>query len=301
MNLKTLSPAARGTLYVLAGAVCISFAPLFVRLDDVGPTAVAFYRLLWGGAALTAVAVLRRDRLLPSKFLFAIMALAGFFFTCDLACWHQAIIYIGPGLATILGNFQVFILAVIGVIFLKEDMGPRLWISIVMAFVGLWLLVDVNLADMPGEVAAGLVLGLCTAFFYSAYILTLRRSQSLTDRLPAVSNMAIISFAGMIFSAILSSIQGQSLIVPSVRSNLLLMLYGFGCQGFGWLLLSKGLPHLPASRAGLLMLMQPSLSFVWDVVFCGRPTSVSGYMGAVIALLAISSGALGKAGVRRKE
>ena len=298
MNFATLSPSAKGTLYVLAGAICISFSPLFVRLDDVGPTAVAFYRLLWGGVALLAAALVRRDRLMPSKSLFVVMAMAAFFFTCDLACWHQSIVYIGPGLATIVTNFQVFILAIIGVIFLKEPMGPRLLISIIMAFVGLWLLVDVNFADMPGHVAAGLVLGLGTASFYSAYILTLRRSQSLTDRLPAVSNMALISFLGMIFAAILSGIQGQSLVVPSLRSNLLLMLYGFGCQGFGWLLLSKGLPHLPASRAGLLMLVQPALSFVWYVTFCGRPTSLTGYMGAVIALLAISSGVLEKKGKR---
>ncbi len=298
MNFATLSPSAKGTLYVLAGAICISFSPLFVRLDDVGPTAVAFYRLLWGGVALLAAALARRDRLMPSKSLFAVMAMAAFFFTCDLACWHQSIVYIGPGLATIITNFQVFILAIIGVIFLKEPMGPRLLISIIMAFAGLWLLVDVNFDDMPGHVAAGLVLGLGTASFYSAYILTLRRSQSLTDRLPAVSNMALISFLGMIFAAILSGIQGQSLVVPSLRSNLLLMLYGFGCQGFGWLLLSKGLPHLPASRAGLLMLVQPALSFVWDVVFCGRPTSLTGYIGAVIALVAISSGVLEKKGKR---
>ena len=298
MNFATLSPSAKGTLYVLAGAVCISFSPLFVRLDDVGPTAVAFYRLLWGGVALLAAALIRRDRLLPSKSLFAVMAMAALFFTCDLACWHQSIVYIGPGLATIVTNFQVFILAIIGVIFLKEPMGPRLLISIIMAFVGLWLLVDVDFAHMPGHVAAGLVLGLGTASFYSAYILTLRRSQSLTDRLPAVSNMALISFLGMIFAAILSGLQGQSLVVPSLRSNLLLMLYGFGCQGFGWLLLSKGLPHLPASRAGLLMLVQPALSFVWDVTFCGRPTSFTGYVGAVIALLAISSGVLEKRGKR---
>lgn len=160
----------------------------------------------------------------------------------------------------------------IGVLFLKERISPRLVISIIMAFVGLWLLVDVGINEMPREVALGLLLGLCTASFHSGYILTLRRSQSLTDRLPAVSNMAPISLLGMTFSGILSTVQGQSLIVPPLRSNLLLMVYGFGCQGFGWLLLSKGLPHPPASRAGLLMLLQPLLSFVWDVVFCGRPT-----------------------------
>jgi drug/metabolite transporter (DMT)-like permease len=300
MKPPMLSPTAAGAAFVLAGAVCISFSPLFVRLDDVGPTTVAFYRLLWGGASLALAAALRKDRLLPSKSLFPLMAAAALFFTCDLACWHQSIYFIGPGLATIITNFQVFILAAVGIVFFREPMTPRLGVAIIMAFAGIWLLVDTDVSDMSGEVAAGLFLGLCTASFYSAYILTLRRSQSLTERLPAVSNMAIISLLGMVFSAVLAVIQGQSLIAPSLRSNLLLMVYGVGCQGFGWLLLSKGLPQLPASRAGLLMLLQPALAFLWDILFCNRPTSASGYAGAVIALLAISCGALGKT-ARRKN
>ncbi len=292
MNAHSLSPQAKGAFFVLGGAICISFAPLFVRMEDVGPTAVAFHRLLWGGLALLGIALVRRDRLMPSRSLFLLMILAAAFFAADLACWHQSILYIGPGLATIVTNFQVFFLALIGVIFLKERPGPRLLLSIPLAFIGLWMLLEVDLAQMPPEVAAGLFLGLCTAAFYTGYILSLRRSQSLTERLPAVANMAVISLLAMLFSGILSLAQGQSLAVPSLKSNLLLILYGIGCQALGWFLLSKGLPRLPASRAGLLMLIQPTLSFIWDVLFCGRPTGLMGYAGAALALLAISMGVL---------
>lgn len=301
MNLNALSKSAKGTLFVLTGAVCISFSPLFVRLDDVGPTAVAFYRLLWGAVALLAVALLRHDRIVPSRSLFILMTVAAAFFTGDLACWHQAIHYIGPGLATILTNFQVFFLAIIGIIFMGERVSLRLIASILLAFAGLWMLLEVDLSHMPPKVAAGLLLGLCTATLYTGYILILRQSQSLSDRLPAVSNMAVISILGMLFSGILAAIQGQSLVVPSMKSNLLLMLYGFGCQGFGWYLLSRGLPHLPASRAGLLMLVQPTLSFVWDVVLCGRPTGLMGYIGAGLALFAISLGVLNTPAPRKQQ
>lgn len=294
MNASALSPSAKGALYVLGGAICISFSPLFVRLDDVGPTAVAFYRLFWGCIALFLVAFVRRERLMPSRPLLGLMVLAAAFFTSDLACWHQSILYIGPGLATIVTNFQVFFLAIIGVLFLGERMGPRLAVSIPLAFIGLALLLEINLTQVPPHVLAGLVLGLCTASFYTGYILTLRRSQSLEGRLPAVANMAVISLFGVFFSALLCFVQGQSLIVPSLKSNLLLMAYGFGCQAFGWFLLSKGLPHLPASRAGLLMLIQPTLSFAWDVLFCGRPTGIVGYIGAILALLAIALGVTDK-------
>lgn len=290
MDARSLSPAARGTLYVLSGAVCISVSPLFMRFVDVGPTAVAFHRLFWGGAALLLVALARSDRILPGKSVLIVMALAAAFFTGDLACWHRSILLIGPGLATILGNFQVFFLALIGALFLKEPVGARLALSIPMAFAGLWLLVGVKLGGMPPEVVAGILLGLCTAAFYTGYILALRQSQSQADRLPAVSNMAVISLLGALFSGLLAFAHGESLAIPDLRNALLLILYGAGCHGFGWLLLSKGLPHLPASRAGLLMLLQPTLSFIWDVLLLGRPTSVSGYCGAALALFAISLG-----------
>lgn len=292
MTFQALSPAARGSAFVVAGATCISFAPLFVRVVESGPTPVAFYRLLFGGVALLVLALARRERIVPGKSMFGLMLLAAAFFTSDLACWHQSILYIGPGLATIITNFQVFFLAVIGVLFLKERMGLKLALSIPTAFAGLWLLLDVDLDSMPAEVAAGLALGLLTAAFYTGYIITLRRSQSLGDKLPPIANMAVISLLAMALSGGLSLIQGQSLALTSLRDVGLLALYGLGCQALGWYFLSRGLPLLPASRAGLLMLTQPTLSFIWDVAFLGRPTSFSGYAGACLALFAIAVGVL---------
>lgn len=300
MKMSGLSPAMRGSLYVVGGSICISFSPLFVRFVEAGPTTVAFYRLFWGCVALFLVALYRHERLMPSRRMLAIIVLAAAFFTGDLACWHQSIHYIGPGLATIVTNFQVFFLAIIGVLFFKERMGLRLALAIPLAFAGLAMLLEINLGNMPDHVVTGLLLGLSTAVFYTGYILTLRRSQSLDDRLPAVANMAVVSMFGAIFSAGLAVAQGQSLVVQGLQNNVLLLVYGFGCQAFGWYWLSKGLPLLPASRAGLLMLIQPTLSFVWDVLICGRPTGIVGYIGAVVALLAIALGVTDN-GARKAE
>lgn len=300
MNFRSLSPSAKGSLYVVSGAVCISFSPLFVRFVDVGPTAVAFYRLLWGCIPLFLIALSRHERILPSRRMTGLIILAAAFFTGDLACWHQSIHYIGPGLATIVTNFQVFFLAIIGALFLKERIGPRLLVSIPLAVTGLVMLLEVDMSNMPEHVTTGLILGLCTASFYTGYILTLRRSQSLHDSLPAVPNMAVISLFGAALSGLLAFEQGQSLAVHGMHDNALLLIYGFGCQAFGWVLLSKGLPLLPASRAGLLMLAQPTLSFIWDVLFCGRPTGLTGYVGAAIALFAIALGVTDKGEKRNK-
>lgn len=282
-------------MYVLAGAVCISVSPLFVKLDDTGPSAVAFYRLFWGGLALLLVALARRERILPGRTTLLVCILpAAVFFCGDLVTWHWSILHVGPGLATILSNFQVFFLALFGVVFLREPLGWRLGTAIPLALFGLLLLLDADPRHLPPGMGAGLACGLISALFYTGYILCLRRSQSAAQegRLPAIANMGVISLVSAVFVAAVALADGETLLVTSARSNLLLLTYGIGCQGLGWLLLSKGLPLLPAARAGLIMLAQPSLSFVWDVVFFNRPTSAWGYCGAVGALLAICLGAL---------
>ena len=54
--------------------------------------------------------------------------------------------------------------------------------------------------------------------------------------------------------------------------------------------LSAGVTRIPASRAGLILLLQPSLSFVWDVILFGRPTDLTQALGAALAVTAIYLG-----------
>jgi len=51
--------------------------------------------------------------------------LIAIFFAFDIWFWHQSIAYIGPGLSTLLANFQVFMLTAIGVLWLRERVGWR--------------------------------------------------------------------------------------------------------------------------------------------------------------------------------
>ena len=50
--------ATRPILALTAGAVCISFAPIFVKLiepGEMGPTAIAFWRCLFGAIVLAVI------------------------------------------------------------------------------------------------------------------------------------------------------------------------------------------------------------------------------------------------------
>lgn len=294
MKFASLPPETRGTIFLCAGAMCISFSPLFVKFVEAGPLTAAFYRMFWGGLVLTALAVIKGQRITPYRALLPAMFLGALFFSGDLACWHISILYLGPGLATILSNFQVFFLAIIGALFLKEHLSPRLKIAIPLAIAGLLLVLEMDPRKLPPNISYGIVVGIASGALYSGYLLCLRHSQLKAERLPALANMGVISLFTAVILVGMSLAAGESLIITDTRSNLLLLLYGAGCQGLGWYLISSGLPLVPASRAGLLILIQPALSFVWDIVLLGRPTGSIGYFGAMLALAAICLGSLNK-------
>lgn len=272
---------------VFAGAFCISFAALFVQGSAMDSTVIAFYRLLFGGVALLLVAIARRERIMPSPAMLKMTLLAAFFFSGDLAVWHLCIVYLGPGIATILGNFQVFFLALVGVAFLGERLSARQIIAMPLAITGLVMLLEVNPLALPPGVAKGLFFGLATAFFYCGYTLSVRKSQMGPEHLPAIANMAVISILSAILLGGMSLMQGASFAIPDMRSALYLAGLGIFCQGAGWVLLSMGLPHLPPSRAGLIMLTQPALAFIWDILLCGKETGIIGFSGAITAIFAI--------------
>jgi len=58
----------------------------------------------------------------------------------------------------------------------------------------------------------------------------------------------------------------------------------------GWILISTALPRVQVSVAGLIILLQPSLAFIWDILFFARPTGALEVMGAGLALTAIYLG-----------
>lgn len=280
----------RATLEVSAGAILISFAPVWVKLAPVGPTVSGFYRMLFAGLALVLLAFARGDRFRASRGTIGFVVAAGGMFALDIIFWHRSVIYVGPGLSTILGNFQVFALAAYGVLVLREPAHWRLLVAIPLAVTGLVLLVGIDWRALPAAYRLGVVFGLLTAVVYATYLLMLRRSQAMPGRLAPVPNLAVICLVSTGLLAASAWLEGESLAVPTPAGWGILLVYALSAQVAGWILISRGLPGVAASRAGLLLLLQPALAFVWDVVLFARPTDVADLLGAGMALGAIYLG-----------
>ncbi len=279
-----------GILQLTAGATMISFSAVFVKLAHVEPTMAGFYRMLFGGLILLAIVWFRGERLYYGLQNLLMVLLCSLFFALDLTFWHRSIHYVGPGLSTLLANFQVFFLAAFGIITLGEKPRLNLLISIPLAMVGLYLIVGLNWGDLETEYKTGIVFGLITALFYSAYILTLRKTQSISANKRTFSTIALISLLTSFIMGLEALVQKEHFRVPDLQSWWALLGYGFIAQVLGWVLIARGLLKTEASRVGLILLLQPTLAFVWDILFFKRPTGPVEILGALLALFAIYLG-----------
>ena len=290
MSASADSQQSSATLRLAAGAAMISLAPVFVRIVDVPPTTSAFYRTFFGGLILVAWIIVTPRRRLPSGKTLAWLALAGIAFAADLWAWHRSIWYVGPGLATLLANFQVFVLGLAGVWLFGETAGWRLWLAIPMSLVGLALIIGFEWSGLSETYRWGIAFGLLTAVFYSSYILALRGSRHTGTPVSPAAGMAVASLVSAIALAGAATAGGESLAIPSAADAGLLAAYALVAQVLGWILISGSLNQVPASRVGVILLLQPTLAFVWDVLFFGREFGFRELLGATLALTAIYIG-----------
>ncbi len=281
---------ANPTLRLFIGAALISLSPVWVRLVDVAPSTSGFYRVLIGGTALVIYLLATRRRLHLSKRAWWLLIVAAVFLALDLWFWHRSINYIGPGLSTLLANFQVFFMMIAGIVLLRQTPRPAQIIAVPLALLGLALIVGFDWATLPENYKLGVVLGLLTAMAYAAYLLTLRLiRETSTFRVPT-REMAVVSIMCAVILAVSVVAEGESLAIPSYADLGWLIAYGVLSHCLGWLFIASSLSEVSAVETGIALLLQPTLSFVWDVLFFSRPMTAIELVGASIALFAIYLG-----------
>ena len=277
-------------LRLFVGAVLISLSPVWVKLVSVPPTTSGFYRVSIGSVTLIILMIVARRGLQFSRRVWVMLVFAGVFFSLDLFFWHRSIIYIGPGLATLLANFQVFIMMIAGLLLLKQRPTGIQLVAVPLALVGLAMIVGLDWRSLPDDYRLGVIFGLLTALAYASYMLTLRSARlNASEPLP-LCEVAVVSVLCTVLLAASAAAEGVSLAVPDVRDLGWLICYGVLSHSIGWLFLANALPHVSTTEAGLALLLQPTLSFVWDIAFFGRPMQPVEIAGAGLALGAIYLG-----------
>jgi len=293
-------------LYLIVGTLIISFAPIFARLvqmqgesfSAMDPTAAAFYRAIIGGIFLSLILLIQRKPIFKiDKKVLLFLLIGAFFFSIDMTAWYRSIVLVGPGLATLLASFQVFVLTIIGFLFLKEHPTFIQWLSIPIALCGLALIVGLDWGQIDSSYKLGILLGLLTAVCYAAYVLSLRGANKRELELKETDNdpirlIAIVSLMTAVILFLFTVGFKESFAVQRPINWLWLLLTGVFCQAIAWVFISLSLPHVRAAHVGMIILLQPIFAFVWDILFFDRGITKMELIGAVITVVAIYFGSV---------
>ncbi len=258
-------------LIALAGAVAISFSPVFYVYSDTNPSTGAFFRMLYALPALALLAYLvRKSDTRSSRTRWTAFG-AGLILAPDMLSYHSSMIFIGIGIATLIGNSQVIIVTLASWKLFGEKPNQAILVSLPIVIIGLALISGIADTDPYGEDPVnGVVFGTMAAFFYSSFLILFRYSNR---ELAPSSSVQLDATAGAALGLLvlgllpLSSVAIEPLeLQPTWPGHGWLIVLAMLCQVAGWLAIAHALPRLPAAHTSFAVLLQPVLTLVWGYV-----------------------------------
>jgi drug/metabolite transporter (DMT)-like permease len=261
--------------------VAIGFAPIFVRLSEVGPSATAFWRITLALPALLLWAGLEKRGSAGSKNGWPLLAAAGLFFAADLAIWHWSIKFTLVANATLEANLASVFVTLFAWWFFGQKASRWFLAAMALSIFGTGLLVTKN-AQVSHESLFGDALGVSTAIFYAGYLLTVKVAR---DRGHATSRIMAVS--GVVTALVLLPVayfSGEKLLPVSAHGWLNLVALALISHLGGQSLIAYALAGLPAQFASVALLVQPATAAVAAWLILGESLGPLQMLGGLILL-----------------
>ncbi len=279
--------AERPVMAGVLGAMSIAFSGILVRLADVEPATAAIFRCAYALPALGIIALLERRRYGPRPAAQMRLAmLAGVFLALDLVIWHHTIGLVGAGLATVLGNTQVVIVASLAWLVLGERPPRRTLLALPVVLGGVVLISGaVGTGAYGSNPGLGVVLGLVVGLVYAVFLLVLRRGNA--DLRRPAGPLFDATLIGALASLLIGLPLGEVNLVPTWPAHAWLLVLALSSQVVGWLIISVSLPRLPAALTSVILTLQPVGSVMLAMLLLGESPSAVQLLGAGTILVGL--------------
>jgi drug/metabolite transporter (DMT)-like permease len=288
---------------LLAGAAGIAFAPIFVRLSELPPTATAFHRLFLALPALWLWKLVEDRRALarrpaepapPPAGNAMLLVTAGLFFAGDLALWHWSIRFTSVANATLLANFAPIFVTLASYLLFSERFSRQFLFGMALAIAGAGILMGESLG-FGMEHVLGDALGLTTAVFYAGYILSVAKLRR------TASTATIMAWSGLVSCAALLTVTlllRETLLPVTPEGWAVLLGLALLSHAGGQSLIAFALARLPAALSSVSLLLQPAIAAVLAWAILAEPLGPWQMSGALVILGGIYLARRGSGSVR---
>jgi drug/metabolite transporter (DMT)-like permease len=280
--MDTLSERRKAILYLVLAAILWSTSGLFIKILDWQPVSILAGRSLF--ASIVFLIYLRRLPLRPS--LLQVLTAGAFILTQFLFITSTKLTTAAN--AIFLQYTAPIYVVILGLWFLRERPSRTDYLSMLVIFAGLTLFFGDKLST---DGFYGNLLAILSGVTSAVMMVSFRAQK---DGNPAESNLiAFIFTATLGFPFILKE-------TWTVNGWLILAFLGIFQIGFAFIFFTKGIRHIPALEANLIVTLEPVLNPIWVFLFYGESMGGFALIGGLVVLGGVILSAAGSARAARE-
>ena len=273
----------RHYVFAITAPVFWSLAGVVVKsLEQATEWQINFYRCLSLALFVAAVTLIRyrRSTLTVLRMGGLKTLMSGALLSGAMLCNVVALKYTTVAVAVFVMAAAPVLAALLGRLFLGEEVRARVWISIVLAILGIGIMVGgrLQIGDTVGVAVA--ILGIV---FFGVYAVSLRVGKNV-DMTPAVF------YGGAIGTAVSFSVSigtGVGLAIPWIEAMWCTLL-GVVQLGLGSVLFALAAQGVPAVQLTLFALGEPLLAPVWVWLMLGDVPTMTTLLGGAVLFAALA-------------
>jgi drug/metabolite transporter (DMT)-like permease len=271
LNLEARAQAGRGRLLVFAAALLWSLAGVFIKFLDLPPLTIVFYRSLF--AALIFTPFIRRgDVRWKAPVLLSVLA-----YTAAISAFVAANKLTTAANAIVLQYTAPIFVFLFARLVLGEKISRLNGLALGVSMIG----VAVISLDSAGEPEmAGVLLAIVSGVLFAAYMINLRRTQSVSP--------VYLTWINNVACALLLLWIVKSQLALATNEVLILVVMGGVQLGLPYYLFSKGLQTISLLEASLIALIEPVLNPLWVALVVGEIPSVATIAGGGLILVGLT-------------
>jgi drug/metabolite transporter (DMT)-like permease len=271
LNLEARAQAGRGRLLVFAAALLWSLAGVFIKFLDLPPLTIVFYRSLFAALIFTPF-IRRSDVRWKAPVLLSVLA-----YTAAISAFVAANKLTTAANAIVLQYTAPIFVFLFARLVLGEKISRLNGLALGVSMIG----VAVISLDSAGEPEmAGVLLAIVSGVLFAAYMINLRRTQSVSP--------VYLTWINNVACALLLLWIVKSQLALATNEVLILVVMGGVQLGLPYYLFSKGLQTISLLEASLIALIEPVLNPLWVALVVGEIPSVATIAGGGLILVGLT-------------
>lgn len=270
-------------LILILGTVGCSLSAVFVRYSNAPSMVMVLYRMFFSVILLLPMLWSHREELKALDLrTMGLCILSGVLLAMHFTCYFESLDHIGIAMSVILTDTEVFFVAILGLVLLKQKIGLKGWIGITVTFLGACIIAGGSRGG--NNALSGSLLAVSAAILMSGYTIigtVCRRKISATVYTYLVYLSAFVTVLALVL------IRG----VPVLGYGKINILMGLGLAVFPTLLghsiFSWCLKYMPAAYVSMAKLLEPIYSAILGVVLFDEIPTMAVIIGGVAVIAGI--------------